>query len=181
MNALLSSKSSEWGTPKDVIKGDHDMIGLPELDPASSVKCNALIKAKRIIDKQEDGLASDWGKAHTVFLTPPGGKIGNQSLPVFFWEKLVEHAAHDWFSMGIFVCFSLSQLQSSQHCKRSMLSYPFCGPRYRLRFLDENGTPQNRPTHANAIVLVHKESIFDRAKLVNQFKACFQHIGECVG
>ena len=86
MEALTSSKSSNWCTPTKWIDLVHEVMGSIDLDPASNDLANRyFVNAKRFYD--EDGLSLQWhGK---VFLNPPYDKIGNMSGAGVWLEKLI--------------------------------------------------------------------------------------------
>jgi len=50
--------SNEWYTPESLIRKLDIKF---DLDPATSVKANQIIKAKEIFTINEDGLLKDWG------------------------------------------------------------------------------------------------------------------------
>ncbi len=155
MNAQHSSLTDQWYTPPEYIEAAREVLGGIELDPASSPLANETVKADRYITAEMNGLETPWGKPRSVFLNPPGGKVGNKSLPRLFWEKLMEQD----FGHAIFIGFSLEQLQTTQNGPQlGMLDFPFCVPAKRMRFVSPTGKIQTSPTHANVIVYVSRYS-----------------------
>ena len=67
---MFSSKSDEWGTPKDFFR-KLDVIYNFTLDPCSTPQ-NA--KCKNFYTMEDDGLEKDW-EGETVFVNPPYSKI----------------------------------------------------------------------------------------------------------
>jgi hypothetical protein len=55
-----SSKSPEHGTPARIVQFARDVIGRPDLDPASSAKWNRVVGAERFFDKRTNGTATPW-------------------------------------------------------------------------------------------------------------------------
>jgi phage N-6-adenine-methyltransferase len=67
---MFSSKSDEWGTPKEFFKkldADYNFT----LDPCATAQ-NA--KCKNFYTMEDNGLEKDW-EGETVFVNPPYGKI----------------------------------------------------------------------------------------------------------
>jgi DNA N-6-adenine-methyltransferase (Dam) len=56
-------------TPVEIIKAGRHVLGLIDLDPASSEQAQKRIRAKRYCTVQDDALAKPWHS--TVFLNPP--------------------------------------------------------------------------------------------------------------
>ena len=175
MNPKHLSKTVEHYTPLEVLAAVRQVLGVIELDPASSWEAQRNVGALNYITQEGDGLAMSWASEfgpRSVFLNPPGGKVVNQSVSKLWWEKLVREVYLGHVSHAIFLAFNLEMLQTTQSCVKPMLDYGLCYPRERLRFLDSQGVPQTSPTHANVIAYIpgtiNREVEFYRA---------FSHIG----
>jgi len=80
------NESKEWYTPTKLL----NKIGIDwDLDPASSVKANTLVKAKTFYTKESNGLSKDW--FGNVWLNPPYGK----DVPIWLDKALQEHEKND--------------------------------------------------------------------------------------
>jgi hypothetical protein len=131
----------------------HQVIGYPDLDPASSPIANENVKAKRIIT--EKSLTTPWAESPvSVFLNPPGGKIGNKSLSCLFWQRLVDYYESNLIKEAIYLGFSIEQLATTQSCTKSIGNFMFCVPKKRIKFVNTEGK-FNSPTHANVIAYMH--------------------------
>jgi DNA N-6-adenine-methyltransferase (Dam) len=84
----LSDESFEWYTPKKFIDAARNVLGAIELDPASSIQANRMVKATMFFDQTQDGLTQTWN-AKTVFLNPPYCKAGNTSNQDRWTAKLL--------------------------------------------------------------------------------------------
>lgn len=84
----LSAESFEWYTPPVFIRAVKRVLGDIELDPASSIHANRVVKAQVFYDQTTDGLTKTW-KARTVFLNPPYCKVGNTSNQDRWTSKLL--------------------------------------------------------------------------------------------
>lgn len=157
MNIQHSSRSDRWFTPASIIESVRRVLGTIDLDPASEPLANSSIKAYRTITEDQDGLKTPWRLPDedpvTVFLNPPGGKRCNKSMTVLFWDKLMENLEKGNIYDAIFVAFSIEALSTTQQCSRSIMDFPFCIPRNRIKFVCPE-VKKNAPSHANAIVYV---------------------------
>lgn len=157
MNAKHFSLANDWRTPADIVERARLVLGDIDLDPASDAAANEVVKAKQIITAAGNGLTTPWWSGSfpgSVFLNPPGGRNGRESLCQAFWEKLMDYKVHKGITHAIFVSFSIEALQTSQKSSRPMMSFPFCIPAKRIRFVPAEGAMKQSPTHANAIIYV---------------------------
>jgi hypothetical protein len=153
-NIQLSSRSDQWFTPHYIIDMVHEVIGKPDLDPASDARANEYIQAKRFINAEENALVSVWAKQPvSVYINSPGGKLGNKSLTALFWQKLMNLRADGLLSEAIFMGFSLEHLAVTQSCTYSICNFPIVIPRRRIRFVSPEGD-YNSPTHSNVICYI---------------------------
>jgi len=154
-NVQLSSRSDEWYTPPYIIDLVHQVIGKPDLDPASSVQANETIKAGRILTKVDDALSCDWTNIPiTVYLNPPGGKINNRSSVALFWQKLMGLRTDGLLLEAIFMGFSLENLQVTQNLDcLAIADFPIVIPSKRIKFVSPDGD-YNAPTHSNVIAYI---------------------------
>lgn len=171
MNIKHSSKSKEWYTPKWLMDKVHNVIGLPDFDPASCAEANEVVKAATYYSS--NGLEKPWYLG-TIFINPPGGKVGNKSQTTLFWEELMRHRKyHHTFKHAIFIAFSIEALQTTQSCAYgSMGDFTFCIPKQRIKFDRPKGVPADKkdhPSHANAVIYV--PGIFDHSsRFAQEFK-----------
>lgn len=170
MNIQHSSRSDAWGTPPYILNAVRQTVGCIDFDPASSAAFNEQVQATEYFT--EGALERPWPvKDKTVFLNPPGGKTGNRSNTVLFWQRLLEFRGE--FKHAVFLAFSLEALQTTQKPERaSIMDFPFCVPNKRVRFLYENGLVGPSPSHSNVIVYVP-----GTLNYTHQFITCFSAIG----
>jgi hypothetical protein len=179
-SAKHSSENGEHVTPIDVAMAARAVLQTIELDPASDELANSVIRAKRIFTKEYDGLAQRW--SGRVFLNPPGGKLGNESLPKLWWKKLAEHWRAGDVECAIFVGFSIEILQTTQSLNEHddidkldypiPLDFPFCVPSRRLRFLHEQDgklVPGANPTHASVFIYLPPRSDHNGVRFEEHF------------
>lgn len=149
-----SAKNPNYETPGNIVEAARKVLGVIDLDPASTAQANKRVKAKKIYTKKDDGLKKKWfGK---VFLNPPGGVAPSgqkfrSSANLWLW-KLRDQIDKGRVTEAIFVGFSIEVLQYGQ-MGRTLATVPFCIPRKRVAFINpETSEPDNQPGHANAIL-----------------------------
>lgn len=177
MNIQHSCRQDDWMTPLYIIEMVRKVLGEIDLDPATTEFANKeRIKAKKFFTAQDDGLSKLWGdfdKPVSVYLNPPGGKLGNQSKTVLFWKHLMEIHNLDGLKHAIFMAFSIEALQSTQNrgCF-SIGEFPCCIPAKRIKFDSTGPVAKMAPSHSNVIVYV--PGTIDKTE---DFKRVFSKIG----
>lgn len=158
MNAQHSSASPLWYTRDEHIEAAKIVLGKIDLDPASDETGNARVGATTFLTEEMDGLQHPWihsGQGPiSVWMNPPGGKLGNESIPVLFWERLMALREMGCLKHAIVAAFSLEQFQTTQRCIKTMGQFPFCIPRGRVKWLGRPGQRATSPTHSSAFVYV---------------------------
>lgn len=154
MNPKHLSKSNLWYTPTWLIEKCREVLGPIDFDPASDKFGNSRVEAS---DYWEYGaLHHEWPKMQSVFLNPPGGKIGLRSQAALFWHKLISEWAAGKFEHGIFIAFSVEIMQTGQCAGVPPQAFPFCVPSTRFGFDMPDGSPSENPSHNCMIVYVPK-------------------------
>ncbi len=162
-----------WGTPDTILKMARAVLGKIDLDPASDAKWNESVQAAEYITEQQCGLATPWTYG-TVWLNPPGGKIGNRSRTGLFWEKLMRHRRSGLLTHALFMAFSAESLQNTQgKDEPPMLAFPFCIPAKRVQFVSR-GVEKTQPSHSNAIIYVP-----GKVDSTHKFVEVFSTLGVC--
>jgi hypothetical protein len=173
VNAKHSSASALWYTPADVIERARTVLGSIELDPASDERANETVRAECFIGADGE-FWQTWPHHRRVWLNPPGGKaVDNRSQAAVFWRALTDYREAGLLRHALFLAFSIEALQTTQSFARPIMSFPFCVPDKRIRFVSPFGE-KSSPTHANAIVYVPgTEDVTDR------FLDVFSSLGAC--
>src|SRR5262249_53088932 len=63
--------NNEWHTPQQIVDLSRTVLGTVDLDPATTVEANEIVKATRIYTKADDGLKQENEWHGNVFLNPP--------------------------------------------------------------------------------------------------------------
>jgi hypothetical protein len=173
--ARHSHDSAEWYTPSLVVEAARTLMGGIDLDPASHEEANRTVKATRYFTEADNGLLRPW--TGRVFVNPPGGLVPE------FWRKWL----YEDFTEGVWVGFSVEQLQTLQCTTFSPIMYPMCIPRRRIAFIENEAmkvkriakllakgkkpNEKSQPSHANYIVY--------RGSQPQRFLEVFSQLGHC--
>lgn len=172
MNVQHMSRSDSWQTPDFILSRVHTVLGNIDLDPASDLGANQRVGARQFYTREQDGLATDWISG-SIFLNPPGGKKGNESLSALFWCRLMKHKQDGKLSHAIFMAFSVEQLAVTQGYGCPALGdFTLVVPKQRIAFLRPDGTPGEAPSHSNCIAYVP-----GKVDLTHQFISVFGELG----
>jgi ParB family chromosome partitioning protein len=144
--AMVSAESNEWYSPKIYIDAARKVLGEIELDPASCVKANRVVKAKWYFSKEDDGLAQEWKKQ--VWLNPPYGDVG---------PKFVAKLIRDYESGRV----KEAILLVNSHCTDTKWFQPLfgclmCFTDHRSKFWNAETTSSTSPTHGSVLVYFGK-------------------------
>lgn len=183
MNIQHSSKSADWRTPTEVLDAVKKLFGGSiSLDAASDENAQKRVGALRWLGAEFDSLSNPWPEAESIFLNPPGGKLGKESQTKLFWNKLVDEVYPagcldiiEKHGHAVFLAFSMEALQTCQDPGYEMLQFPLCVPNKRLRFVPSDETVvANSPSHANVIVYVpgYKDETKRFIEIFSRFGAC---------
>jgi hypothetical protein len=181
-----SSSTNEWFTPIKLVELCTEVFGTIDLDPASCLAANEIVKANKIYTKEQDGLSLDW--SGNVFLNPPGEEKGQ--LIKKFWGKAVTHASRGEASV-IWIGFNSNQLYTLQEFTDNPLRFPTCFPKKRIRFKPDQPRyyPDNykvvrlrgkkrpdSPSHHNYVTILSRN-----AELISKFRSVFSKLGTVIG
>lgn len=207
-NVRHSNETAEWGSPELVCELSHEVMGGVDLDPASCEAFNKFVKAYRIYTKADNGFhrpmfgrvfhnpPGGWNdelgqEVHKKTKTRESCEVtGSCGLPPGHRHKGVGSSAKRWWfrlesewrasrvTEGIFICFDLGLLQTTQNRTPTgafvPLDFAICYPSERLDYVDENGEPAGSPPHASCIVYLPGEAGTDK------FKYVFSELGKVV-
>jgi len=84
MNVHYSSKSNEWGTPRELFERLAEMFGPFTLDPCAT-PINA--KCEKFYTLADDGLVQSWA-GERVFMNPPYGRVIGQWIEKAYRESM---------------------------------------------------------------------------------------------
>jgi len=138
-----NSGNNEWYTPPDYIQAAYDVLGVIDLDPASSEIANTVIKAAKIYTKEDDGLMQYW--QGSVWLNPPYAKelIGE------FVNKLCYHLHEGDVTEAILLVNNATE--TAWFGQAVAYASVVCFPSSRARYWQADGT-KGQPLQGQAIL-----------------------------
>jgi hypothetical protein len=192
VSARLSSESNEHFTPPHIVEAARATLGGIDLDPFSCRKANETVKAAMYFfdtsanpssQKSADGFLSAWHGR--VFVNPPGGRgPGNESNQKRAWFKLASEYNMGRVTAGIFVCFSVEMLQTTQVKTPPglplPLDFPICYPSKRVAYIREDGEVGASPPHSSCIIYVPPQPWIGEPVPMRRFRDAFAAIGRVV-
>jgi phage N-6-adenine-methyltransferase len=121
-----NSGDNEWYTPVEFTDAARIVLGDIDLDPASSLVANEMVKAARIYTAEDNGLVHEWHGR--VWMNPPYA----QPLVSHFSEKLVAAVASGAVTAAMVLVNNATETQWFQNL--SSTASAVCFPRGRIRF-----------------------------------------------
>lgn len=143
MSIHNSQDRNEWYTPAKYTEAARIVMGGIDLDPASSIVANQIVKADRFYTKEDNGLEQPWyGK---IWLNPPYGRSGKESNIGLFTTKLIREYRSGNIEQGIL----LSTPRPDTSWFPLLWEYPICFVDHGIAFfrlLDSKLTLDNKHT-----------------------------------
>lgn len=165
MNAsqLINATSGcvEWFTPMPIIEAATDCMGFIDLDPASCLKANEHIGARKIFTKKDDGLSHRWN-AKTVWLNHP---FGRKSTPLWI-SKLLDDYQDGHFEQACTITYAAT----SQKWFEPLLAFPQCFIHGRTNYISAATLKPVKGASKGSVVTYLGN---DRRK----FARAFKHLG----
>lgn len=154
----------EWYTPAEHVEHARCVLGVIDLDPASSAVAQETIKAESYFSADDDGLSQQWHGR--VWLNPPY----NHPTVEQFIDKLIEERAAARTTQAILLTHNSTD--TAWFHKAANASSAICFPRGRIAFVDTAGD-RDAPTQGQAFFFFGPDT--------RPFKAEFSQVGFVVG
>jgi len=151
---------NEWYTPQDLIERARRVLGVIDVDPASSEQAQESVQARKFFDQETDGLAQDW--LGNVWMNPPYA----QPFIAQFVEKLVGEVENGNCAAAIALTHNYTDTKWFQVAARAAKA--ICFTRGRVRFVSPSGNLA-APTQGQAFFYFGHE--------VERFQAEFADVG----
>lgn len=134
-----SSESNEWYTPANLIQKATSLLGVINLDPASSELANQTVQARQIYTIDDDGLTRQW--VGNVWCNPPYGDDVAR-----FVEKMIAEYESGHILEGLLLVAARTDTQWFRKLRR----FPRCFLWGRVKFIasesGEAGDPAGFPS-----------------------------------
>jgi len=150
-----NSGENEWYTPECYIESARLVMGSIDLDPASSIIANEIVKANKFYTQDEDGLSFDW--YGNVWMNPPYA----QPLIFQFISKLIESKE---INQAIVLVNNGTETQWGQLLLSN--SSAVCFHQSRIRFIDKYGNLGQAPLQGQMICYIGSNV----NNFINEFK-----------
>jgi hypothetical protein len=124
---------NEWYTPKEYIEAARKVMGGIDLDPASSIAANGIVRATSFFSKSANGLDQKWWG--NVFLNPPY----SSDLIKKFTSKFIFHVQSSEIHSGIVLVNNSTETAWFRKLIDSAAAVLFTS--HRVKFLDPQGNP----------------------------------------
>jgi phage N-6-adenine-methyltransferase len=121
----------EWYTPAEYVERARRVLGVIDLDPASSALAQEIVNATRYFSEEDDGLRQEWHGR--VWLNPPY----NQPAIEQFIDKLVEETAAGRTTQAILLTHNSTD--TTWFHKAATSAAGLCFTRGRIAFVDTEG------------------------------------------
>lgn len=141
-----NSGENEWYTPKEYIDAARAVLGVIQLDPASSKTANKTVKAKTYYTVQDNGLSKPW--AGTVWMNPPYAS----ELVAKFAAKLVEHVNELEVEEAIVLVNNATE--TAWFRALAGIASAIIFPNSRVKFIDQLGDAVGAPLQGQAVIYI---------------------------
>jgi phage N-6-adenine-methyltransferase len=131
----------EWYTPAEYIERARRVLGVIDLDPASSALAQETVKAGRYFSEKDDGLSQEW--LGRVWLNPPYAQPAIEQ----FIDKLIEETTAGRTSEAILLTHNSTD--TAWFHKAAIATAAICFTRGRIAFIDTSGE-RDAPTQGQA-------------------------------
>lgn len=136
---MFSSETNEYYTPSQYIEAARRTMGGIDLDPASCIAAQQVVKATKYYTKDDDGLVHAWHGR--VFVNPPYGKVGSESSQGVWAQRLISEHKQGNTSEGIIL---VKAAVGYKWFEALWDRLPACFVRERLSFIRQNGSSTGR-------------------------------------
>ena len=155
-----NSGENEWYTPKPYIEAAREVMGVIDLDPASSEPANRIVEANTFFSHETDGRKQRW--FGNVWMNPPY----SQPLISEFCDLLVASYKSKTITQACVLVNNATETTFYQNMLKSCVA--ICLIKGRVKFIDKNGMESGAPLQGQTI-LYFGENLESFAKQFSQF------------
>jgi hypothetical protein len=143
-NSILINQTSgefEYYSPKEIVDAARRVMGVIDLDPASSAIANQIVRAKHYYTIEDDGLTQTW--YGNVWMNHPFSRTNN---PKWIDRLRVEYEIGD-VSQACCICFAAT----SENWFQPLYDYPLCFLSPRTNYYLPDGTLKEDVTKGSVV------------------------------
>jgi len=139
-----NSGNNEWYTPAEYIEAAREVMGCIDLDPASSVIANQIVKAKKFYSIDDSGLDYKW--RGRVWMNPPY----SSELIGQFTAKMCKHVRAGDVTEAVVLVNNATEAAWFEDMAElaSTVMFTFS----RVKFLDSDLNPRGAPIQGQAVL-----------------------------
>jgi DNA N-6-adenine-methyltransferase (Dam) len=163
--ASLSCKSIEYYTPAPYIEAAREVMDSIDVDPASNVIANQIVKAGIYYTKETNGIDKPW--PGNVFLNPPYGFDSKRPNQARWSQRLIEQYQAGITKQAVL----LVNAATETHWFQALWDYPVCFPCRRVDFYIPDGSI-SRAVHSSAFIYLGSR--------IEEFALVFRQFGRIV-
>jgi phage N-6-adenine-methyltransferase len=165
--AVTWTGDTEWYTPQNILEAAAEVLGVIDLDPASSAaqQAHATVKATRYFTIADNSLKQRWDGR--VFLNPPYARGWINA----FVDKMISAYQAGDMTAGILLTNSATETKWWQHAAAHCDA--LCFPKRRIRFLKVVDGVLTRGSSSPS----HPHSFFYFGRDVKRFAQVFRRFG----
>jgi hypothetical protein len=154
-----NSGDNEWYTPEEYIERARQTMGGIDLDPASCLEANKIVRASEFFSREDDGLNHNW--RGRVFMNPPYAQPYIQK----FTEKLVNHVVAGEVTQAVALVNNATETKWGQLLLKHAAAV--CFPAGRVKFWHPDKI--SAPLQGQMIAYIGAN--------IDAFKKSFNHTG----
>jgi len=158
-----TSGNTEYFTPLAIIEAARRVMGSIDLDPASCLEANEIVKAAKIYTKDDDGLSLPW--QGRIFMNHPFGIAENACDPIVTgkpcnkklcakrgWHQIKDYPGNagwinklvnEYVTGNVKEACSICFASTSESWFQPLMRFPQCFLSPRTNYLDSDGKPVN--------------------------------------
>ena len=151
-----NSGENEWYTPVKIIESARKVLGVIDLDPASSAAANKVVKAETFYTEQDNGLSFNW--FGNVWINPPYA----QPLIQDFADKVITERQN--YDQLIILVNNATETKWFQVLMQK--ADAICFPKGRVKFWNPTNTKVSTPLQGQSIIYFGHNT----SKFLQEFK-----------
>lgn len=149
-----TSGNTEYYTPPEIVEAARRVMGRIDLDPASSLRANQIVKADKIYIAAQDGLQYQW--TGNVWMNHPFGRNQNSE-----WvDRLIDSYLSGWVAQACCITYACT----SEAWFHPLMIFPQCFLVPRTNYLLPDGSVKHGVTKGSVVTYMgNNKSKFIRA------------------